>query len=86
MPLTPALVKQRQADFCESKPSLVCKVSSRTTRAIIQRNPLSKEAKGFSILIITWTGKTALQLRALAPLSRDPSLISSTNMVVHKHL
>ena len=32
-PLTPAFVKQRQADVCEFKASLVYRVSSRTSRA-----------------------------------------------------
>ena len=38
MPLIPVLRRQRQADFCEFKASLVYKVSSRTAKAITQRN------------------------------------------------
>ena len=42
MPLIPALGRQRQADLCEFKASLVYSVSSRTARAT-QRNPVSKK-------------------------------------------
>jgi hypothetical protein len=42
MLLIPALSRQRQVDFCEDKASLVYKESSRTARAITQRNPVSK--------------------------------------------
>jgi hypothetical protein len=41
-PLIPALRRQRQADHCEFKASLVYRVSSRTTRTT-QRNPVSKK-------------------------------------------
>jgi hypothetical protein len=40
MPLIPALGKQRQADLCEFKASLVYRADSRTARAI-QKNPVS---------------------------------------------
>jgi hypothetical protein len=40
MPLISALGRQRQADLCEFKASLVYKVGSRTTIAT-QRNPVS---------------------------------------------
>jgi hypothetical protein len=36
--------KQRQADFCEFKASLVYRASSRTAKAT-QRNPVSKKQK-----------------------------------------
>ena len=42
-PLIPALGRQRQADLCEFKPTLVYEVSSRRARAT-QRNPVSKMA------------------------------------------
>ena len=45
MPLIPALRTQRQEDLCEFEVSLVCRVSSRTARAIAQRNPVSKKQK-----------------------------------------
>jgi hypothetical protein len=38
MPLIPALQRQRQADLCEFKASLVNRANSKTTR-VIQRNP-----------------------------------------------
>jgi hypothetical protein len=41
MPLNPALSRQRQADLCEFKASLVYRVSSRTVRTT-QRNPVWK--------------------------------------------
>jgi hypothetical protein len=44
MPLIPALGRQRQADLCEFKASLVYTVSSRSTRAT-QRNPVSNKNK-----------------------------------------
>ena len=44
-PLIPALGRQRQVDFSEFKVSLVYKVSSRTARAVTQRNPVSKNRK-----------------------------------------
>ena len=43
-PLILAL-RQRQVDFCEFKTSLVYKASSRTARAVTQRNPVSKKKK-----------------------------------------
>ena len=44
MTLIPALVRQRQADLCEFKASLVYRVSSRTGKAT-QRNPVLKKKK-----------------------------------------
>ena len=41
-PLISALRRQRQADLCDFKVSLVYIVSSRTARAVTQRNPVSK--------------------------------------------
>ena len=41
--LIPALRRQRQADLWEFKASLVYRVSSRTARAVTQRNPVSKQ-------------------------------------------
>jgi len=41
MPLIPALRRQRQADLCKFKASLVCRVSFRSARAT-QRNHISK--------------------------------------------
>ena len=43
MPLIPALGKQKQTDLCED--SLVYRVSSRTARAVTQRNPVLKKYK-----------------------------------------
>jgi hypothetical protein len=40
MPLIPVLKRQRQADLCEFKASLVYRVNFRTARAT-QRNPVS---------------------------------------------
>ena len=42
MLLIPALGRQRQADLCEFKASLVYEASSRTARPVSQRNPVSK--------------------------------------------
>jgi hypothetical protein len=47
-PLISVLWRQRQADLCEFKATLVYRVSSRTARAITQRNPVSKI---FSLLL-----------------------------------
>ena len=44
-PLMPTFGRQKQADVCEFKTSLVYKVSSRTTRAVTQRNPVLKKKK-----------------------------------------
>ena len=41
-PFIPALGRQRQANLCEIKASLVYRVSSRTSRTT-QRNPVSKQ-------------------------------------------
>jgi hypothetical protein len=41
----PALGRQRQVDLCELEASLVYKVSSRTARAVTQRNFVSKQNK-----------------------------------------
>ena len=45
MPLIPALRRQIQADLYEFKASLLYKASSRTARAVTQRNPVSKQNK-----------------------------------------
>ena len=45
MPLIPVFGKQRQADFCEFKASLVYKANSRTARTVTQRNPVLKTTK-----------------------------------------
>ena len=37
----PSYWRQRQADLCEFEASLVYRVSSRTARAVSQRNPVS---------------------------------------------
>ena len=42
MPLIPALERQKQVDIYEFKASLVYRASSRTARAVTQRNPVSK--------------------------------------------
>jgi hypothetical protein len=44
MCLIPALGRQRQADLCEFEASLIYKESSRTARAVTQRN--KTEEKG----------------------------------------
>jgi hypothetical protein len=41
MPLLPALRRQRQADLCEFKASLVYKVSPGQPELVILRNPVS---------------------------------------------
>jgi hypothetical protein len=51
MPLIPALERLRQADLCEFKASLDYRVSSRTARAVTQKNLVSKT----KIIIITTT-------------------------------
>ena len=43
MPLIPALGRQTQVDLCEFEASLVYRVSFRTARIVIQRNPVSKK-------------------------------------------
>ena len=45
MPLVPALGRQRQVDHCEFEASLIYKLSSRTVRAVTQRNPILKKQK-----------------------------------------
>lgn len=45
-PLVPAPRSQRQADFCEYKGDLVCKVSS---KALTQRNPKPQRGKGAAL-------------------------------------
>ena len=45
MPLIPALRRQRQADLCEFKASLVYRDSSRTVRAVTERPCLQKQKK-----------------------------------------
>ena len=45
MPLVPAPGKQRQVGLCELETSLVYKPSSRITKAVTQRNPVSKKTK-----------------------------------------
>ena len=45
MPLIPALGKQKQADLCEFKTSLVYKENSRTASAVTQKNAVSKKQK-----------------------------------------
>ena len=44
-PLMPTLRGQRQADLCEFEASLVYRVSSRTARAVTQRNLVLKKKK-----------------------------------------
>ena len=44
MPLNPALERQKQAELCEFKTSLVYRASSGTARAT-QRNPVSEKKK-----------------------------------------
>jgi hypothetical protein len=39
----PELGRQRQAVLCESEASFMYRVSSRITRAVTQRNPVSKD-------------------------------------------
>ena len=46
MPLTPLLERQRQVDLLEFEASLVYRVSSRTARAVTQRNSISKNKTG----------------------------------------
>ena len=41
-PLIPVLRRQRRADLCEFKVSLLYKVSSRSARAVTQRDLVSK--------------------------------------------
>ena len=43
--LIPALRRQRQVGLCKFKASLVYKVSSRTARAVTQRNPIKTKKK-----------------------------------------
>ena len=43
MPVIPALGRQRQVDLFEFEASLVYRTSSRTVRAVTQRNPVSKK-------------------------------------------
>jgi hypothetical protein len=45
MPLIPALRRQRQVDLCKFEARLVYRVSSRTVRAVTQRNPVSEKPK-----------------------------------------
>ena len=43
MPLIPPLGRQRQVDISEFEACLGYRVSSRTARAVIQRNPVSEK-------------------------------------------
>ena len=52
MHLIPALRRQMQADLCEFEASLVYRASSRTVRAVTQRNSVSKKQKVFSCLSV----------------------------------
>ena len=52
IPLIPGLGRQRQADLCEFKASLGNKASSETTRAVTQRNPVSKNRQAKIIKIV----------------------------------
>jgi hypothetical protein len=45
MPLILVLRRQREADLCEFKASLIYKTSSRTTRAVTHRNAVMKNNK-----------------------------------------
>ena len=45
MPLIPALGRQEPADLCEFKASQVYRVSFRTARTAVQRNPVLKTNK-----------------------------------------
>ena len=45
MPLIPALGRQRQVDLCEFEVNLVCRVSSRTIRAVTPVLKNQKEKK-----------------------------------------
>ena len=45
MPFIPALGRQRQADLCEFRVSLLYGVSSRTAK-VTQRNPVSRNQRG----------------------------------------
>ena len=45
MPLVPELDRQRQVDLCKFEAYLVYRVSSRTVRAVTQRNPVLKQNK-----------------------------------------
>ena len=45
MPLIPALGRQRQEDLCEFEASLAYRGSSRTARAVTQRNSVLKKPK-----------------------------------------
>ena len=58
--LIPALGKQRQVDLCEFEASLVYRASSRTVRAVTQRNPVSenKQKQNPKILIVLFIGVT----------------------------
>ena len=44
-PLIPALERQKQADLCEFKASLIYKAGFGTVKVVTQRNPVSKKAK-----------------------------------------
>ena len=45
VPLIPAFGRQKQVELCEFEASLVYRTSSRTARAVTQRNPVSKQNK-----------------------------------------
>ena len=51
MPLILALGRQGQVDLCEFKASLVYKESSRTARAVTERNPVLKNKNKTDIIL-----------------------------------
>ena len=51
MPLIPTIGRQRQADLCEFKISLIYRVSSRTARTVTHKNPVSKNKKNSQAVV-----------------------------------
>ncbi|EGV97840.1 hypothetical protein I79_014050 [Cricetulus griseus] len=74
-PLIPALRRQRQADLCEFKASLVSRVSARIGSKATQRNPYGPHKLMFEYLVPGWwncLGRIgSMSLRVSIKVSKD---------------
>ena len=69
--------RPRQADHCEFKAPLFCRLRFRTGK-VTQRNPVFKKKKKK-----VGAGEMALWLRVLTALPEDPGSIPTTHMAVN---
>ena len=75
MPFIPVLRRQRQADLCEFKPGLVYRASSRTTRAVTQRNPV--------LMIFLLHSLIFVYVYAFTELKGQSTVVSSVHSFLH---